>query len=123
MVNSSSYDKYLNTVLIAFETLLCGGLFLVYIKLTQDTNYEKVMISPTIQVAMMVMLIYAICASIVGVVLFKRKVLAYEIISKVFKTVCLFGISSVYILRYGHFMDSYMYGIYILSVMILLFAC
>lgn len=123
MVNSSSYDKYLNTVLIAFETLLCGGLFLVYIKLTQDTNYEKVMISPTIQVAMMVMLIYAICASIVGVVLFKRKVLAYEVISKVFKTVCLFGISSVYILRYGHFMDSwsYMYGIYILSVMILLF--
>ena len=83
MVNSSSYDKYLNTVLIAFEALLCGGLFLVYVKLTQDTDYEKVMISPTIQVAMMVMLIYAICASIVGVVLFKRKVLAYEIISKV----------------------------------------
>ena len=123
MVNSNRYNKYLNTILIAFETLLCGALFLVYVRLTQDTNYEKAFFSPTIQVTMMVMLIYAISASIVGVVLFKRIVLAYEIISKVFKTVCLFGITSVYILRYGHFMDSwsYMYAVYILSLMVLLF--
>lgn len=117
MVNSNRYNKYLNTILIAFETLLCGALFLVYVRLTQDTNYEKAFFSPTIQVTMMVMLIYAISASIVGVVLFKRIVLAYEIISKVFKTVCLFGITSVYILRYGHFMDSwsYMYAVYIIT--------
>lgn len=123
MVYSNRYNKYLSTVLIAFETLLCGALFLAYVKLTQGTNYEKVLISPIVQVTMMVMLIYAICASMVGVVLFKRIVLAYEIISKVFKTVCLFGISSVFILRYGQFMDSwsYMYAFYILSLMILLF--
>ena len=123
MVNSNRYNKYLSTILIGFETLLCGALFLVYVRLTQDTNYEKAFFSPTIQVTMMVMLIYAVCASMVGVVLFKRIVLAYEIISKVFKTVCVFGITSVYILRYGHFMDSwsYMYAIFILSLMILLF--
>ena len=28
MVNSNRYNKYLNTILIAFETLLCGALFL-----------------------------------------------------------------------------------------------
>ena len=68
MVNSNRYNKYLSTILIGFETLLCGALFLVYVRLTQDTNYEKVLISPTIQVTMMVMLIYAVCASMVGVV-------------------------------------------------------
>lgn len=123
MVNSNRYNRYPGTVLVAFETLLCGALFLIYVRLTQDTNYEKAFYSPTIQVTMMVMLIYAISASMVGVVLFKRIVLAYEIISKVFKTVFLFGIASLFILKYGHFMDtwSYMYAIYVLSLMILLF--
>ena len=105
MVNSNRYNKYLSTILIGFETLLCGALFLVYVRLTQDTNYEKAFFSPTIQVTMMVMLIYAVCASMGGVVLFKRMVLAYEIISRVFRTVCLFGVASVFILQYGHFID------------------
>lgn len=123
MVNSNRYNKYLSTILIGFETLLCGALFLVYVRLTQDTNYEKAFFSPTIQVTMMVMLIYAVCASMVGVVLFKRMVLAYEIISRVFRTVCLFGVASVFILQYGHFMDSWswMYAIFIGLLMVVMF--
>lgn len=122
MVNSIGYNRYLNIFLITFESLISGALFLAYVKMYHGTNFEKMFMSPVMQVTMVIMLIYAVCASMVGVVLFKRIVLAYEIVSKVFKTVCLFTVISVYILRYGHFMDSwsYMYATYIGALIIIL---
>lgn len=124
MTNTYKYDRYLGTFLVSFETLICGALFLLYVKMMHGTDYEKVLMTPVIQITFVIMMIYALCASVVEVVLFKRIVLAYEIVSKVFKTMCLFGITSVLVLCSGHFMDawSYMYAIFLTTLAVVLLA-
>lgn len=121
-MTNNIYDRHLASCLIFFESLLCGAAFLIYMRLTEGTAYEEVITAPRMQVAMMVTLVYLICSSVVGLVVFKRLVFAYEIISKVCKTICLFGLISVPVLCAGHFMDawSYMYALFLVMLTVLI---
>ena len=113
-----NYNKFVNIMIVTLETMICGGLFWFITEYAERTRWEKIITSSDTQVTLMVMLIYALCASAVGVVLFKRKVYAFEIISKVTNIMLFFGITSFVILQIGKFMDawSYLYAAFLLTL-------
>ena len=113
-----NYNSFINTIVIAMETLLSGGVFWLLTELTNCTAWEKIIYGSKTQVVITIMLIYALCASMVGIVLLKRKVFSYEVITRIFRTMVLFASISFIILQMGNYLDawSYMYMMYIISL-------
>ena len=107
--NNTSYVKWLSAFTVGFETLLVGAIFYAYYRLTEHTPWNKVMDSPMLQIELIVMLCYFIIATEIGVVLYRRKVYAYQIIGKVSKNIFFFGVLAGVILHVGGFMDAWSY--------------
>lgn len=87
----------------------------------KHTPWYKVLSVPPYQIVLTLMLCYFIASHHIGVILYKRKVYAYQVVNKVFKTTVLFGIISGVILGIGHFMDTWSF--FYLSYLICLFLC
>ena len=104
-----NYNSFISSVLICTETIICGALFWFMTQYAEETRWEKLIMASDIQIVFTVMLIFALSDSAVGIVLFKRKVFAFEIISRISETIFLFSISSFVILQIGHFMDAWSY--------------
>lgn len=115
-VFTNNYNSFISSVLIGTETLICGILFWYITQYVEETRWAKLILASDIQIVFTVMLIFALCDVAVGIVLFKRKVFAFEIISRISQTMFLFSISSFVILQIGHFMDawSYMYALFLI---------
>lgn len=111
-----NYNSFISSVLICTETIICGALFWFMTQYAEETRWEKLIVASEIQTILTVMLIFALSDSIVGIVLFKRKVFAFEIIGRISRTMCLFSIASFVILQIGHFMDawSYLYALFLI---------
>lgn len=119
---TNNYNRFVSIVLICTETALSGLLFRIIMDSGIGTKWEKAITAPYIQVMMTLMMIYALCDAAVGIVLFKRKVYAFEIVSKVSQTMILFSVASFIILQTGHYMDawSYLYALYLVLLGIII---
>ena len=117
-----NYNSFISIVLICTETIICGALFWFMTQYAEGTRWEKLIMASDIQTILTVMLIFALSDSAVGIVLFKRKVFAFEIIGRISKTMFLFSIASFVILQIGHFMDawSYLYALFLIILGLLL---
>ena len=111
-----NYNSFISSVLICTETIICGALFWFMTQYAEETRWEKLIMASDIQTILTVMLIFALSDSAVGIVLFKRKVFAFEIIGRISRTMFLFSIASFVILQIGHFMDawSYLYALFLI---------
>lgn len=76
---------------------------------TEDTPWHKILQAPHLQVILTVMLCYFVSAMQAGVVLYRRKVYAYQILSKVLRSTICSGILSGVVLELGRFMDAWSY--------------
>lgn len=119
------YDTYNNNWVSLFvvicETIITGILFYVLFLATEDTPWHKILRAPHLQVILTVMLCYFVSAMQTGVVLYRRKVYAYQILTKVFRSTVGFGILSGIILGVGDFMDTWSY--FYLTFLGMLFVC
>lgn len=88
---------------------------------TENTPWHNTLMAPHLQVILTVMLCYFISGMQIGVVLYRRKVFAYQILGKVFRSTVFFGIMSGIILGVGKFMDTWSF--FYLSFLLLLFVC
>lgn len=80
-----AYDRWVSLFIVTCETLITGGLFYLLFLTTEDTPWHKILQAPHLQVILTVMLCYFVSAMQAGVVLYRRKVYAYQILSKVLK--------------------------------------
>ena len=76
---------------------------------TEDTPWHKILQAPHLQVILTVMLCYFVSAMQIGVVLYRRKVYAYQILGKVLRSTICFGVLSGVVLELGRFMDAWSY--------------
>ena len=104
-----SYNQWVNFFIVGCETLLTGIVFYFYYCFMDETPLYKSANAPLIQILLIMMLCYFIAAIQVGVVLYKRKIFSFQIISKVFKNIIGFGVLAGLILYAGNFMDTWSY--------------
>lgn len=121
---SDAYNRLINAIVIAGDMLICGAAFLGMAKLTgyrMDAD-GSIMNNVNMQVLLTLMLCYAACAAHTGVVLYRRKAFAYEVVTRVVKNVIYFGITSGVILTLGHFIDAWepLFIVYLMVVFVLI---
>ena len=117
---SESYDYWVNAFVILGDTCIAGGLFYLFYCLAQGTPWAEKIHAPLFQVGVTLMLCYALCAMYTGVVLFQRKVFAYEVLTRVAKNMILFSLLGGAILRLGGYVEvfSWFFLTYLLTVML-----
>ena len=116
-----SYNDWVSFFVTCCETLLAGGLFYLFFELVKDTAWHKILDVPPYQVLLTIMLCYFISSRQIGVILYKRKIYTYQIVTRVFKTMVMFAILSGVVLEVGNFMDVWSY--FYLSYLGILFFC
>lgn len=104
-----AYNSWVSFFIVTCETLITGGLFYLLFLTTEDTPWHKILQAPHLQVILTVMLCYFVSAMQAGVVLYRRKVYAYQILGKVLRSTICFGILSGVVLELGRFMDAWSY--------------
>ena len=116
-----TYNRWASLFVVTCETLITGGLFYALFLATEDTPWHKILKAPHLQVILTVMLCYFVSAIQIGVVLYRRKVYAYQIIGRVLRSTIFFGVLSGVVLELGDFMDAWSY--FYLTFLGLLFVC
>lgn len=88
----ASYNHLIETFVIVTETFLCGLLFLLFSKLSNEMQWDSLQVGGTtvLQVMLTLMLCYALCAIHSGVVFHRRKVHSLQIWKRVFENMFLF---------------------------------
>ena len=104
-----AYNSWVSFFIVTCETLITGGLFYLLFLTTEDTPWHKILQAPHLQVILTVMLCYFVSAMQIGVVLYRRKVYAYQILGKVLRSTICFGVLSGVVLELGRFMDAWSY--------------
>lgn len=115
MVRMQSYNKLIEVTVIALETVLCGVAFEGFCLLLSGTHWEKVLNAPKLQIVLTLMLCYLLCSMRRSVMLYKRKVYAYQIATVVCWNIGSYAVLAGIILAIGNYMDvwSYFYAGYI----------
>lgn len=123
---SDAYNKLINLIVILGDMLICGLTFLGLAKLTgMDVKPGHFTLAENnLQTMLILMLCYGICAAQTGVVLYRRKAYAYEVVTRVVKNVVYFGLLSGIILIAGQFIHTWrpMYLLYLLTILVLITA-
>lgn len=121
MSKVQSYKNWVEVTVILLETLLCGAAFDFFCFLFKDTHWEKVLNAPKLQVVLTLMLCYLLCSVQRSVMLYRRKVYAYQIVTNVFLNMFWFAIVSGGILAVGNYMDVWSY--FFLGYLVVLGIC
>lgn len=121
---SDAYNRLVNLIVITGDMLICGAAFLCFTNLT-ERGWEANLFTPTkdsIQITLILMLCYGICAAQTGVVLYRRKAYAYEVVTRVVKNVVYFGFLSGIVLIAGRFTQIWRleYLLYLLTILALI---
>ena len=114
-------NNWISLFIVFYETLLTGGLFYLLFLATEDTPWHKTLLAPPFQVILTVMLCYFVSGMQIGVILYRRKVFYYQILTRVFRTIVFFGILSGVLLELGKFMNAWSF--FYLTFLALLFVC
>lgn len=124
MVRMQSYNRLVNVTVIALETLLCGAAFELFCFLLEGTHWQKVLNAPKGQIVLTLMLGYLLCSMQRSVILYKRKVYAYQIVSIVCWNMATYAVVAGIILSVGDYMDvwSYFFAGYILFLWVCMLA-
>ena len=103
----ASYNHLIETFVIVTETFLCGLLFLLFSKLSNEMQWDSLQVGGTtvLQVMLTLMLCYALCAIHSGVVLHRRKVHSLQIWKRVFENMFLFVLLGGLVLSVGKYAD------------------
>ena len=102
-----NYNKLISALIIVGDMLICGSIFMLMASQKHPAITENWQLMAThIQVALLLMLCYGFCAVHTGVVLYRRKAYAYEIVTRVVKNVTYFGILGGVILTIGEFTNA-----------------
>lgn len=101
-----AYNRWVSLFVVSCETLITGGLFYLLFLTTENTPWHKILLAPHLQVILTVMLCYFVSGMQIGVVLYRRKVYAYQILGRVLRSTVFFGMLSGVILQLGRFMDA-----------------
>lgn len=117
---SETYNKLVNAIVIAGDMMICGAVFLVTVWLKE--GYTEILTKQNMQIVMTLMLCYGFCAAHTGVILYRRKAYAYEVVTRVVKNVVYFGIIGGLILTLGHYINAltFMFIGYLLTVLVLI---
>ncbi len=117
---AESYNRLVNVFVIACDTCIVGGLFHRFYHWAQDTAWEKTLQASEFQIVATLMLCYLLCAMHTGVILYRRKVFAYEVLTRVAKNVVFFAILGGGILQLGGYMDAWskLFLAYLLAVLV-----
>lgn len=121
MIRMQSYGKWVKATVIAGDTLLCGLIFDLFCLFLKDTPWEKVMDAPKAQIILTLMLCYALCSVKRSVILYRRKVYAYQIVTLVLLNIGSFALIAGAILTIGGYMDVWSY--FFLGYIAVLFVC
>ena len=126
---SDAYNKLISLIVILGDILICELTFLGLTKLTgMDVKPGHFTLAENnLQTMLILMLCYAICATQTGVVLYRRKAYAYEVVTCVVKNVVYFGLLSGIILIAGQFIHAWrpmylLYLLYLLTILVLITA-
>lgn len=119
----ASYNHLIETFVIVTETFLCGLLFLLFSKLSNEMQWDSLQVGGTtvLQVMLTLMLCYALCAIHSGVVLHRRKVHSLQIWKRVFENMFLFVLLGGLVLSVGNYAD--IASLFMLEYLFLLFLC
>ena len=117
----NGYNSWLILFIVICETLITGGLFYILFLATEDTPWHNTLTAPHMQVILTVMLCYFVSAMQIGVVLYRRNVYSYQILTKVFRATLFFGVFAGILLELGGFMNSF--STFYLTFLLLLFIC
>ena len=119
----ASYNHLIETFVIVTETFLCGLLFLLFSKLSNEMQWDSLQVGGTtvLQVMLTLMLCYALCAIHSGVVLHRRKVHSLQIWKRVFENMFLFVLLGGLVLSVGKYAD--IASLFMLEYLFLLFLC
>ena len=103
----ASYNHLIETFVIVTETFLCGLLFLLFSKLSNEMQWDSLQVGGTtvLQVMLTLMLCYALCAIHSGVVLHRRKVHSLQIWKRVLENMFLFVLLGGLVLSVGKYAD------------------
>lgn len=119
----ASYNHLIETFVIVTETFLCGLLFLLFSKLSNEMQWDSLQVGGTtvLQVMLTLMLCYALCAIHSGIVLHRRKVHSLQIWKRVFENMFLFVLLGGLVLSVGNYAD--IASLFMLEYLFLLFLC
>ncbi|HIZ00843.1 MAG TPA: undecaprenyl-phosphate glucose phosphotransferase [Candidatus Bacteroides merdipullorum] len=109
MIRMQSYNQLVEVTVITLETLLCGAAFQLFCLLLDNTHWAKVLNAPKLQIVLTLMLCYLLCSAQRSVMLYKRKVYAYQIVTVVCWNVCSYAVLAGVILAIGDYMDVWSY--------------
>lgn len=117
---SETYNKLVNAIVIAGDMMICGAVFLAIVWLKE--GYTEILTKQNVQIVMTLMLCYGFCAAHTGVILYRRKAYAYEVVTRVVKNVVYFGIIGGIILTLGHYINALtsLFIGYLLAVLVLI---
>lgn len=116
-----SYGRLVKTSVIIGDTLLCGLIFNLFCIFLKNTLWEKVLDAPRAQIILTLMLCYVLCNIQRAVIVYKRKIYAYQIVTLVFFNVLSFSVLAGAILAIGQYMDVWSY--FYLGYIVVLFLC
>lgn len=124
MIRMQSYNRLVCVTVIALETLLCGAAFELFCLLLEGTHWGKAMNAPKLQIILTLMLCYLLCSMQRSVILYRRKVYAYQIVSIVCWNMVTYALLAGFVLYVGGYMDvwSYFFGGYILFLFVCMLA-
>lgn len=119
----ASYNHLIETFVIVTETFLCGLLFLLFSKLSNEMQWDSLQVGGTtvLQIMLTLMLCYALCAIHSGVVLHRRKVHSLQIWKRVLENMFLFVLLGGLVLSVGKYAD--IASLFMLEYLFLLFLC
>lgn len=103
----ASYNHLIETFVIVTETFLCGLLFLLFSKLSNEMQWDSLQVGgiTVLQIMLTLMLCYALCAIHSGVVLHRRKVHSLQIWKRVLENMFLFVLLGGLVLSVGNYAD------------------
>lgn len=119
----ASYNHLIETFVIVTETFLCGLLFLLFSKLSNEMQWDSLQVGgiTVLQIMLTLMLCYALCAIHSGVVLHRRKVHSLQIWKRVLENMFLFVLLGGLVLSVGNYAD--IASLFMLEYLFLLFLC
>ena len=119
----ASYNHLIETFVIVTETFLCGLLFLLFSKLSNEMQWDSLQVGgiTVLQIMLTLMLCYALCAIHSGVVLHLRKVHSLQIWIRVLENMFLFVLLGGLVLSVGNYAD--IASLFMLEYLFLLFMC
>ena len=112
------HNSLIQAIVIGMEALLCGIVFELFYEMTDHTSWGKALNAPKMQIVLTLMLCYVLCGMQRSVLLYKRLVYAYQIVTVVCWNIVSFAVLAGGVLAIGRYMDvwSYFFAGYLLAL-------